>query len=1248
LTSVTGVFWTQRILNLILAPVVGRATATHELGANMRPQLIVHTTYFPLAHDSEGIEEQDGDPQRANAVELGTQLYNLVCRPLKKPLQHGAGVQVRVATRFDLIDVEEAERVMVIPVLGGSAYQNETIRQRVIATVKSWVATQPKYAVIVVPCSLAWRAADSEFGTKQLLTDLYAPHNTRQTTLDEIVLAIARVLSPDDAHITQLFISHAKADVVATGNAAKLLHDHVTQNSTGKAFFDSVTLLSGDGLAEQIEADAGRGVFVMIRGDAYSSRAWCQRELLIAKRHRIPSIAVEVLTHGEPRSLSFGGNCPTFVWDDTNQTAAGDIARRAMVEGVRAALFLLEGRRVCELAELPEDTVVMSRPPELLDVESLRRAGPTLVLHPEPELSLFERQVLHGSYPRLRLATPTSAYSNLLDRSFQAPLAGMQVALSLSDSPDVGGINGTTAEHVEDATVALARTLASAGAGIAYGGDFRTNGFTPLLIELLQAYNQTSSTPAQLLHAYLGVPLDPGDAQDLAFTAHHLGRFGDLAKEVLLDTWSKTDVEAWPAPAKAALYFSDMRRLMALQTQALVVIGGQAVPKNSNPARSGYGGRYPGGVEEAWRALEAGCPLYVVGGFGGAAELVSALLLGRDTPERLCEETWQHEPWFEELTAGLDAESDSIEALGLPATMYALADCVRQAGAQHLQDDESSCAWNGLTVEQNKTLFQTRDPMIIASLVMRGLLSTREVERSKRIDIELTRGSIHEARGLEVVVVPAFDDVDLGGAGATIDRITGRSATRARDKGTPLALITADIDAQYVFVANLGDMSDATENPGAAVRMAAESVVSASARYGFSKLGLVTFLGNVAADLGQVVEPMLDGLYGARSDAEWLWFEADPTRFNKLESLLRADDRVSLTVRKPKLQTTVLPAVDEADLLYITRIDEALHVTLLLRRGNGLAPTHSRPFSNDDRDRLRGGVTARAPAAAELQALGEQIGHLLLGSTASTTIERFGGRPLLLSHDMAGSAVPYESMCVINQAGEEVRPALNGGIVRRLRVEGALEHAFLRPPDANALRVLVVVDPKGDLDAANREGDTVVERLKAIGIECTVLRGNAATRDAVLESLGDELHDVLHYCGHAFFWDEGDNNSGLVCSDGHLTLKDVRALTYVPRVAFVNACQSGRFRSAQRSDLNAEAFAEFFLMAGVDAYLGTFWTVSDTGAAVFAEVVYGELAKGCELGKAVLAGRRALFESGSSDWANYLLYGHEKFRLVIG
>ena len=86
--------------------------------------------------------------------------------------------------------------------------------------------------------------------------------------------------------------------------------------------------------------------------------------------------------------------------------------------------------------------------------------------------------------------------------------------------------------------------------------------------------------------------------------------------------------------------------------------------------------------------------------------------------------------------------------------------------------------------------------------------------------------------------------------------------------------------------------------------------------------------------------------------------------------------------------------------------------------------------------------------------------------------------------------------------------------------------------------------------------------------------------------------------------------------------------------------------SAAQPPTNAVAFAELFLHSGMDAYLGTYWEVSDAAAALFAKTVYTQLALGDILEQAALAGRRALFAAKEPDWANYLLYGGGNFRLV--
>jgi hypothetical protein len=241
------------------------------------------------------------------------------------------------------------------------------------------------------------------------------------------------------------------------------------------------SLLAGEDLEAQLDGNAERGVFLAVRGDSYSSRAWCQRELLKAKRRRLPILTVEVLLSGEHRSSAYSGNGPTIVWqrDKPKATAAARVVALAMVECLRSLLFLAEAKRIASAALPSESVVHIARSPELLDIPALRASteGVLIVLHPDPELPVHERDLLREADKRLHTVTPTTAFSGAIGRAVRAPLDGRQVALSLSED-ELDGLDGVRNVHVLDATVFLARSLLGAGAAIAYGGDFRTSGYT--------------------------------------------------------------------------------------------------------------------------------------------------------------------------------------------------------------------------------------------------------------------------------------------------------------------------------------------------------------------------------------------------------------------------------------------------------------------------------------------------------------------------------------------------------------------------------------------------------------------------------------------------------------------------------------------------------------------------------------------------------------------------------------------------
>ena len=165
---------------------------------------------------------------------LGADLYEILTRAADDPLAYGAGIPVFSGVSAEHVDTSVAKTVVLIPVLGKTAFQTQ--RENVIRQIVDWHDSLGEGHVLPVPTATVWRNSEADLPGKQLLTELYGRDDARRQTLDEIVLAITRLLDPDSSAV-QLFISHSKRDLGTTSNAAKQVYDHVLSDTTGKAFF---------------------------------------------------------------------------------------------------------------------------------------------------------------------------------------------------------------------------------------------------------------------------------------------------------------------------------------------------------------------------------------------------------------------------------------------------------------------------------------------------------------------------------------------------------------------------------------------------------------------------------------------------------------------------------------------------------------------------------------------------------------------------------------------------------------------------------------------------------------------------------------------------------------------------------------------------------------------------------------------------------------------------------------------------
>lgn len=266
-------------------------------------------------------------------------------------------------------------------------------------------------------------------------------------------------------------------------------------------------------------------------------------------------------------------------------------------------------------------------------------------------------------------------------------LVGCDVGISVSDSADLSRL-GLTAAHCELAVAEITRAVLLAGGSLTYGGRLRPEGFTGVIMDEVLRY----ADARQALTICVAEPEHRGlQSEELRRIDD---RLGTSARLVLLSREGAplANFDAHPLPYDGSddngAALSAQRRYMTARTTARVVVGGKL---------TGYQGIMPGVVEEAMLSIEAQQPLYVAGGFGGAAAAV-ARALGRD------DLSW--------APAGLPAGE---QATGVSETLNQLAIA---AHGRLMADD-------GLDSAQRRALAATPRPGDIATLAVLGLARAR-------------------------------------------------------------------------------------------------------------------------------------------------------------------------------------------------------------------------------------------------------------------------------------------------------------------------------------------------------------------------------------------------------------------------------------------------------------------------------------------------------------------------------------------
>ena len=301
---------------------------------------------------------------------------------------------------------------------------------------------------------------------------------------------------------------------------------------------------------------------------------------------------------------------------------------------------------------------------------------------------------------------------------------------------------GLGLEHLRELLIRLARPLLRQDVSLAYGGHWREieDNFTFDLLRLISAEQEDSGADDAGEPPAIGLLYNHSAWPDnLAITPRIEAQWinccrivrvtqehaGIASEDVVADADAGSGSDR--ARINGAITLSAMRRIATRGTSipvpdlpspeivpplvARIALGGRT---------HGYKGFLPGIFEEALLSFESGRPLYVLGGFGGAAESLARALLSPPGEPRPDEFTVA---WQRSATPDLERLLDGLAGVALPRDVRSTADAL-DALYQRIEQARASPSMalnTGLSDADTRELLATRNMRRAVQLILNGL-----------------------------------------------------------------------------------------------------------------------------------------------------------------------------------------------------------------------------------------------------------------------------------------------------------------------------------------------------------------------------------------------------------------------------------------------------------------------------------------------------------------------------------------------
>ena len=204
----------------------------------------------------------------------------------------------------------------------------------------------------------------------------------------------------------QVFLSHSKRDKDGE-RIAKLIRQALFAGEGLSSFFDVHDIAPGLRFDKVILNQVRVSAVVAIHTDSFSSREWCRREIIEAKRASVPLVVANCIADLDERGFPYMGNVPVVRMNPERADRIEDVIGRLLDEVLKDFLW----RCRVELVQPGAGPEVrfLPRPPELISLAAL--GGPpgedVVLVYPDPPLGSEEQRLFEEVAPTVRLRSLT-------------------------------------------------------------------------------------------------------------------------------------------------------------------------------------------------------------------------------------------------------------------------------------------------------------------------------------------------------------------------------------------------------------------------------------------------------------------------------------------------------------------------------------------------------------------------------------------------------------------------------------------------------------------------------------------------------------------------------------------------------------------------------------------------------------------------------------------------------------------------